>query len=297
MPGETSLLLPRAKTPFRSNDIVVSAIGLLLLLTLGAYSYRNSSSIGMGLYGTKDPPPRGVFHADVDQSTGLTGIYGVDDTGNYRLFARGEYLFNVSDSNWNYLNIESTPNDNDNDYITTMRAVGFLEGRLTCGHMKQYYLNFMHDMFEGSNPSKETQRFLNKNYKWTLQEANKRYRGDDYWLSVKGILSQLEGMLDGYRAACPCAGECSNRVNLQNLDNPQILHFLLLNADGDLYQITEKYSQAAGRRARRRRLNDKSTDDESSPLDKSGKGFDSHCSALIKLLPGNSDLLIGHDTW
>lgn len=321
---ETSLLLPLRRESGDSskgsscNGVVVSVVALLGLISGSFYIHAASIRTDSPNY-RQSPSPLPVeplFHADIDTDTGLTGIYGVDSGGNYRLFARGEYLFNVSGSQWNYLNIENIPTDNDDDYISSMRAVGYLEGRLTCVHMQEYYLNFMHDMFEGHYPPTETQNFLRRNYEWVTEKANERYSTDDYWLSVKVLLAQMEGMLHGLKESCPCEGAvCSDKLNLQSLDNPHMIHILLLNADGDLYQITEKYTQVARRRrlrkvrmmeALRRRLSAKDPNiegddgpsaDPLNPLDRSGKDYDSHCSAFIKLLPNNSDIIIGHDTW
>ncbi len=62
----------------------------------------------------------------------------------FRIFAEGSYHKNVNGNGWNYLDVENTKSLNDDDYLTSMGAVGYLEGYLTCNHTKQYYLNFMH---------------------------------------------------------------------------------------------------------------------------------------------------------
>ena len=260
----------------------------------------------MGSYGGSNLGADRPFHVEEDRATGLTGVYGLDAAGNYRLFVRGEYLYNVSGSMWNYLNVEDTASTNDEDFIKTRRATGFLEGRLTCVHMAEYYLNFMHAMFEGKLPSKSTQKFLEDNYKWVSQQANARYRTDDYWLATKGVLSQLEGILEGFQSGCPCKVKCPASTNLRSLKNPSILHLLLLNADGDLYQITEKYTEVSQRRRQRRlkmteslsrRLQSGSVTEEDGGMERRRRHGENHCSALIKLLPDNTDILFGHDTW
>lgn len=322
---ETALLQgssvqPPSPKPPRQRTFITALVVVFLLISAGAYSYRVSSSARLDSYGGAMADGQHPFHVEEDPTTGLTGVYGLDAAGNYRLFGRGEYMYNVSGSMWNYLNVEDTANTNDEDFIKTRRAVGYLEGRLTCVHMEEYYLNFMHAMFEGKLPSKSTQKFLEDNYKWVSQQANARYRTDDYWLAVKGVLSQLEGILEGLQSGCPCKGKCSASTNLRSLKNPTILHLLLLNADGDLYQITEKFTEVSQRRRQRRlkmtetlhrRLQSGPTHSEDSNSFKSsvgesgeansmepqGRRGENHCSALIKLLPGNADVLFGHDTW
>ena len=76
----------------------------------------------------------------------------------------------------------------------------------------------------------------------------------DYWLAVKGLLAQLTGLLDGIKEGCPSfahpGGASTDNaqhhrgVYLPSLTrNPSMIHLLLLNANGDLYQISDKYSQ------------------------------------------------------
>jgi Phospholipase B len=73
-------------------------------------------------------------------------------------------------------------------------------------------------------------------------------------LAVKGLLAQLNGLLDGIKTGCPAFSHIPvtdiddkqhhNGVYLPSLTrNPSLIHLLLLNANGDLYQISDKYSQ------------------------------------------------------
>lgn len=80
------------------------------------------------------------------------------------------------------------------------------------------------------------------------------FQTSDYWLAVKGLLAQLNGLLDGIKTGCPAFSHIAtgdvddkqhhNGVYLPSLTrNPSLIHLLLLNANGDLYQISDKYSQ------------------------------------------------------
>ena len=72
---------------------------------------------------------------------------------------------------------------------------------------------------------------------------------------MKGLLAQLTGLLDGIKEGCPSfahipGGDSTDNaqhhrgVYLPSLTrNPSLIHLLLLNANGDLYQISDKYSQ------------------------------------------------------
>jgi hypothetical protein len=148
-------------------------------------------------------------------------------------------------------------------------------------------------MFEGEAPNTQTLRFLNDNFNWVKSQANSRYGTDDYWLSIQGIVRQLEGFLDGFTNGCPCQGSCSSSSSSYwTMDNPTIMHLLLLNADGDLYQVTEKFFSGSRRLLQKRRNRDESRPTATKQLRK-----DNHCSALFKLLPNNSDIIFGHTTW
>lgn len=71
---------------------------------------------------------------------------------------------------------------------------------------------------------------------------------------MKGLLAQLNGLLDGVKNGCPSFShppksrvddqQHHNGVYLPSLmRNPSMIHLLLLNANGDLYQISDKFSQ------------------------------------------------------
>ena len=75
-------------------------------------------------------------------------------------------------------------------------------------------------------------------------------------MAVKGILAQLNGLLDGLREGCPSFTHTHSQeipdndpqhrggVYLPSLTrSPSLIHLLLLNANGDLYQISDKFSQ------------------------------------------------------
>lgn len=73
---------------------------------------------------------------------------------------------------------------------------------------------------------------------------------------MKGLIAQLNGLLDGLREGCPSFSHTRPQgdtnidpqhhggVYLPSLTrNPSLIHLLLLNANGDLYQISDKFSQ------------------------------------------------------
>ena len=211
-----------------------------------------------------------------------------------------------------------------------MKAIGYLEGYATCNEINQWYHNFYSGLFNGGDVMPDTVQFLKDNFEWTLDQANKNYLISDYWLTVKGILQQLEGLSEGHHAGCP-AGEsfltnnALSRVLLNKkqgitgletpsklssmIDNGALFHFILANANGDMFQIEAKYKMfheyniTTG-------TDDQNDDDSitsrvqkllgSDRIGRRGKriiGPPTHCSAIIKILPDNKDVTFAHSTW
>ncbi|KAM4809194.1 putative phospholipase B-like 2 [Rhinophrynus dorsalis] len=108
-------------------------------------------------------------------------------------------------------------------------------------------------------------KFLQDNLAWMQQEMEKG-EDKDYWHQVHLALLQLKGLEDSYN------GHISFPLGKVTL-NP--FGFLLFQLGGDLEDLEAALNKTYSER----------------PL---GSGS---CSALIKLLPGNKDLLVSHDTW
>ena len=288
------------------------------------------------------------------------------------VLAEGVYITNVKNNGWNHLraHMPNIPLTDDYDYFSRYfmqwEAMGFLEGYVTCQELQLYYVNLYHGLFDGGDIVPEAVDFLVENHDWVRAQAEANWRTSDYWLSVKALLVQLTGLLNGLREGCPSSagGDANFDVysseSLRTLYNkPTLVNMLLLNANGDLYQIAAKYNQmnqppAAGTddtakytnpppptvngstffdddnhvkvaaemflpkrygRARggREKLSAQSTDSSQDRYLRSNK-FDAkgnlieklhteghygsdHCSALIRLLPDNSDVLFTHNTW
>ena len=122
----------------------------------------------------------------------------------------------------------------------------------------------------------------------TREESQKPHNSGPFWGAVRMLLAQLDGLVAGYTAHCPA------EARLGYLD------LLALTADGDLETIipmvnNEVYPLDAATqkgllllaplRNRPRRLRRNHFEENF------------HCSALIRLLPDNADILFGHTTW
>ncbi|KAM8886201.1 putative phospholipase B-like 2 isoform 2-T2 [Spinachia spinachia] len=107
--------------------------------------------------------------------------------------------------------------------------------------------------------------FLTTNLQWVQEQIHKQ-SSSPYWYQVHLTLLQLKGLEDGYN------DQLSLPLGPLSF-NP--LGFLLFQMGGDLEDLESTLNKSSQTR----------------PL---GSGS---CSALIKLLPNNEELLVSHDTW
>lgn len=206
------------------------------------------------------------------------------------VLATAKYVKNYNNNGWHYLHIEtidlqalarnitgkrhhtvygSIENGNNvvngtnisldfmiEEYLRTMKAMGYVEGFATCHEMSAWYVNFYSGLFDGGDPTDEALEFLETNHDWMRQQSETLYKQSDYWMSVKGLIAQLDGMVAGMKVGCPgteqvrnespwTTQESANGIFLPSLHRrPSLIHLLLMNANGDLYQIAEKFQQA-----------------------------------------------------
>jgi hypothetical protein len=231
-----------------------------------------------------------AFSAHYDQFSDSFTITSDYDT-NAEAF--GYFHRNMNGSGWNYLDAHMQEEvDSVEDHVLYSRALGFLEGYATCNEIKTFYPNFHSAVFGTGAPGKETLGFLKKNYQWLNQMVQEHAATDDYWYTIKSTLLQLNGVFEGYKAGCAPNVKTpadNDAIDFSSIENPTLLHFLLINAWGDLYQIALKYyepGQSARLMGNRRYEN------------KNGKPvLVERCSSIIKLVENKSDVVFGHATW
>lgn len=258
-----------SKTSSKSKHVYVIisivAVFAIMLMTIGL----NSSGEMITGRGKIQLPPMSI------ELNTETLVYSVIDnepvvsSSKPHVLATGKYIRNVNDNGWNYLEVETfdmTAWLKSNltakhisqpiiieEYIRTMQALGYLEGFVTCHEMNAWYVNFYSGLFDGGDPTDDALNFLEANHDWMVMQTEKNYNSSDYWLQVKGLLSQLEGVVAGAKDGCP-GSEQNPRDNpwtvtdtdvfLPSLHKkPALIHLLLMNANGDLYQIAEKFQQ------------------------------------------------------
>lgn len=138
-------------------------------------------------------------------------------------------------------------------YIRTMHGVGVLEGYKSCKEIGDWYANFYDGLFNGGEVNRATMEFLEANHVWMNAQAALYWEVDDYWMATKGMLAQLEGLLIGAQKGCPGtpiddAGDDATNINdykgifMPSMEHGVAMqHLLLMNSNGDLFQIMQKY--------------------------------------------------------
>lgn len=236
-----------------------------------------------------------------------TNVYHVTHKYDSHVYAIGSFNLNVSNNGWNYFEVKTFPRDTGpKEHLRVLKAAGYLEGYATCKHIKQFYENYAQSMFGRDEPDEAVVRFLIDNFEWITKQSTENYLQSEYWLAIHGIINQLHGMLEGLIAGCPSDSNAPH--SLLNLRNPTLTHLLLLNANGDLYQITQKFSDYIPPSNHHKRKptwgwifpkHEDPTSVRSSVfrMPKKKKKRTDHCSAIIKLAADNSDVYFGHNTW
>jgi hypothetical protein len=266
-----------SKTGFR-NPWVITALAVTTILVLVSIA-TNSQFLSTGRSPFDAPAPLSIY---LDTSKNEYQVIDNDPLittakQKYHILASGKYLKNVNGNGWHYLEVETLHMEGwiksnnvtlaamsnttrnhliNEEYIRTMKALGYLEGFVTCHEMNAWYMNFYSGLFDGGDPTEDALEFLESNHDWMVDQAERNYLSNEYWLTVKGLLSQLEGVVAGVKEGCPGVEQTRGEnawttpthgpgIFLPSLHKrPAMIHLLLMNANGDLYQIGEKFDQA-----------------------------------------------------
>ena len=177
--------------------------------------------------------------------------------------ATANYTNQINQTGWAFLDLAT--NDQWADKLQAFGA-GYIEGYLTHELLDMHYQNTVVGRCEGKEAvCEKVADWIDKNHQWIRLKIRKDGKKSRYWHQVSLFYDQLAGIAEGYAAA---AGGGSSIT---------IGDIFTMNAFGDM----EDLEPAVGGGSRVPRV-------------LTGAG---HCSALIRLLPGNTDLLVAHDTW
>ncbi|XP_058477316.1 phospholipase B-like 1 [Solea solea] len=175
-------------------------------------------------------------------------------------------------SGWGVLEIHAGYGGSPQEEETTYFLAGYLEGYLTAGQMFTHYSNMYPQLIKDENVLNPLTKFLSSQDQWAREQVKLRRNHDPLWKHLGLILAQLDGLHAG-------AAQWAKNTHTEPLSAFAIQ---FLNGVGDLLDLvpalTPRASSSTGTGAFRM----------------PGMG---HCTALIKVLPGFENLLLGHSSW
>ncbi|XP_077016034.1 putative phospholipase B-like 2 [Tamandua tetradactyla] len=209
------------------------------------------------------PPPSRGSSVILDATTGQLRL--VD--GRHPAAVAWANLTNaIHETGWAFLEVSTSGRYNDS---LQAYAAGMAEAAVS---EELIYMHWMNTVVNYCGPFKyeagyceRLKSFLEANLEW-MQEEMEKDVDSTYWHQVRLTLLQLKGLEDSYEGSVAFP---TGKFTIKPLG------FLLLQISGDLEDLEPALNKTKTKRAL-------------------GSGS---CSALIKLLPGQRDLLVAHNTW
>uniref|UniRef100_A0A8C6SEU8 Phospholipase B-like n=1 Tax=Neogobius melanostomus TaxID=47308 RepID=A0A8C6SEU8_9GOBI len=175
-------------------------------------------------------------------------------------------------SGWSVLEIFAGHGRGPQDDVTTIFLAGYLEGFLTAEQMFSHYTNMYPQLIKDDIVLNSVKRFLNKQDLWAREQVKLRRNTDPLWQHMALILAQLDGLQSG-------AAQWAKSKQREPLS---VFSVQLLNSVGDLLDLVPAFTPRSN--------------SSSGPAAFRTTGM-GHCTALIKVLPGFENLLVGHSSW
>ncbi|XP_073774485.1 phospholipase B-like 1 isoform X3 [Danio rerio] len=184
--------------------------------------------------------------------------------------AFGYFNDSLSVSGWGVLEVQAGYGESqENDEVTYFLA-GYLEGYLTASQMINHYFNMYPQIIKDRSVLKPLKCFMSEQNSWTRAQVKLNGKSDPLWHHVGLLVAQM----DGLHAGAEFWAKSRQKKPLS------MFAVQLLNGIGDLLDLIPVL----------KRHSNSSQDSFRMP------GM-SHCSALIKMLPGYENLLLGHSSW
>nr|XP_057926766.1 putative phospholipase B-like 2 [Doryrhamphus excisus] len=220
-------------------------------------------TISCFLFNNFAPTGAEIQTAVIDKNTGqLSLIVGYRED----FVAWANFTDNIQTTGWASLDITTSSQYNDS---IQAYAAGAVEAAVTSQLIYKHWMNtlmgYCGPFSRDAGYCDRLKTFITINLQW-VQEQIEKQPNSPYWYQVRLALLQLKGLEDSYNDQLSFP---SGPISI----NP--FGFLLFQMGGDLEDLESALNKSSLTR----------------PL---GSGS---CSALIKLLPNNKDLLVSHDTW
>ena len=202
---------------------------------------------------------------------------GFDILPGYQLLASVVVWANFSNdqagNGWMYLEITSNAAFPDQ---VQAKAAGVAEGYLTRNSMYEYYKEFYtNDLCNDERGEKlcsYIRKQIEQNDVWMKEEIVKKAESSPYWHMVNLFTTQIEGLMVGWKKkTIELDGNLPD--DFDNVHGAKLINYYV-----DVWDYVEKY-KAEG------------LDEEV------GKVARPTCSVLIKHLPGQGELYVGHNAW
>ncbi|KAM9425887.1 phospholipase B-like 1 [Pholidichthys leucotaenia] len=171
-------------------------------------------------------------------------------------------------SGWGILEISAGHGGAQQEDEITFFLAGYLEGYLTARQMFSHYSNMYPQLIKDDKVLNPLKNFLSKQDQWAREQVKLKRNSDPLWKHLGLILAQLDGLHAG-------AAQWAKSRHREPLSTFAI-HFL--NGVGDLLDLVPALTPRSN----------------SSAFRMPGMGL---CTALIKVLSGFEDLIIGHSSW
>jgi len=178
------------------------------------------------------------------------------------------------------------------DPFVNAYAAGYAEGWMTQEMVFQHVANTLYENLP-HGPSPRLRSFVERNWHWTKDEAQRRASRSVYWANVLVVLSQFEGLVRGYADRAPAEQQLSFEDLLYTTmdgDIPSLVGFFQM--DPNITLVAEEGGEDG-----EVLLSWQEGDELLLPLDAPPLPRDFRCSSLVKLLPDHSRLFFSHSTW
>ncbi|KAM6155757.1 putative phospholipase B-like 2 [Rhynchocyon petersi] len=243
------------------------ALALVLVLIVGLFLSGLTSAISPveDRWGPKGPTPPASRNRSVVLDS-VTGQLRLVEGRHPDAVAWATLTNAILETGWAFLELGTNGRYNDS---LQAYAAGVVEAAVS---QELIYMHWMNTMVNYCGPfqyeagyCEKLKSFLETNLEW-MQDQMELNKDSAYWHQVRLTLLQLKGLEDSYGGHMTFP---TGRFTIKPLG------FLLLQLSGDLEDLEPALNKTTTSRAL-------------------GSGS---CSALIKLLPGQRDLLVAHNTW